>query len=77
MRVVKTTVGICFYCKKPILGKEKNCPHCNAARRVIKVNVRRTQTSPSWRFWNKTYSYEVLDAKYKYVEKYLNSPEEV
>lgn len=63
-------VKICFYCKKLI--KEGKCPKCGSTERFIKVYCIKRRINSKWNIFNPKYHYEVIDSKYKFVEKQLN-----
>lgn len=69
----RVNINICFYCKKPIEDKSvKHCPHCNRSLTVIQVPVIKKLVSSFLGIFNRKYEYEVMDKRYKYLEKHLN-----
>lgn len=64
------TVNVCFYCKKPVSSFSDTCQHCGSDR-LIKVGVKVTKLTPWYNFWSPKYQYEVVNKRYKYIEKYL------
>lgn len=69
-KISKKVVKICFYCKKPVGSVSERCSLCHN-NRFINVDVKVTRLTPWYNFWTPKYSYEVINPRYKFIEKYL------